>query len=166
MAESRHAESASTLGARVYNIRDFGAKGDGATLDTAALQAAIDSCNRDGGGTVLVPAGTFLIGTTEIKSNVTLHLAASATLLGSGKGKDYHAVDAIPLRGDTTLEDGNWALLYAVKAKKVTIEGPGTIDGQGHLFHSDVRGTPPLSGIGGSRRPYHILCYQCEDLRV
>lgn len=166
LAESRHAESANTLGARVYNIRDYGAKGDGATLDTAALQAAIDACNRDGGGTVLVPAGIFLIGTTEIKSNVTLHLAASATLLGSGNGKDYHAVEAIPLHGDTTLVDGNWALLYAVKATKVTIEGPGIIDGQGHFFHSAVRGTPPPSGIGGSRRPYHILCYQCEDLRI
>src|SRR3990170_3691595 len=62
------------LGTRVYNIRDFGAKGDGKTLDTAALQAAIDACTRDGGGTVLVPSGTFVIGTTELKSNVTLHL--------------------------------------------------------------------------------------------
>ncbi|MGC4051307.1 MAG: glycosyl hydrolase family 28-related protein [Paludibaculum sp.] len=46
-----------TLGAKIYNIRDFGAKGDGTTLDTAAVQAAIDACNRDQGGTVLVPAG-------------------------------------------------------------------------------------------------------------
>src|SRR5690242_6329307 len=48
------------LGARIYNVRDFGAKGDGKTLDTAALQAAIDACTGAGGGTVLVPAGTFL----------------------------------------------------------------------------------------------------------
>src|SRR5690349_6645624 len=93
-------------GARVYNIRDFGAKGDGKTLDTAALQAAIDACAHDGGGTVLVPAGTFHIGATELKSNVTLHLAASATLLGSADGKQYHAIDAIPLHGDSTLGDG------------------------------------------------------------
>lgn len=154
------------FGARIYNIRDYGAKGDGVTLDTAALQAAVDACNRDGGGTVLVPAGTFLIGTVELKSYITLHVAASAKLLGSGDGKQYHAVDAIPLRGDTTLEDGNWALLYAINAEKLTIEGPGAIDGQGALFHSAVRGTPPLSGIGGNRRPYHILCYRCEDLTV
>jgi polygalacturonase len=159
-------EDAATLGARVYNIRTYGAKGDGVTLDTAALQAAIDACNRDGGGTVLVPAGTFHIGTVELKSNVTLHLAAAGKLLGSGDGKQYHAVDAIPLRGDTTLEDGNWALLFAVNAYKVTIEGPGTIDGQGAQFHSAVRGTPPPSGLGGNRRPYHILCYRCEDLTV
>jgi len=48
----------------------------------------------------------------------------------------------------------------------VTIEGPGTIDGQGARFHSAVRGTPPPSGLGGNRRPYHILCYRCEDLTV
>src|SRR5580704_6489240 len=154
------------LGARIYNIRDFGAKGDGATLDTAALQAAIDACTAEGGGTVLVPAGTFLIGATELKSNVTLHIAASAKLLGSADGKQYHAVDAIPLSGDTTLVDGNWALLFAVKQTNVTIEGPGTIDGQGFQFHSPVRGTPPPSGLGGNKRPYHILTYQCENLTI
>src|SRR5690349_13532505 len=51
------------LGARTYNIRDYGAKGDGTTLDTVAVQAAIDACNKDQGGTVLVPAGKFVIGT-------------------------------------------------------------------------------------------------------
>ena len=154
------------LGARVYNIRDFGAKGDGHTLDTAALQKAIDTCTDQGGGTVLVPSGTFVIGTVELKSNVTLHIAASGKLLGSGDGKQYHAVDAIPLEGDHTLGDGNWALLFAVNAKNLTIEGPGTIDGQGAQFHSAVRGTPPPSGLGGNRRPYHVLVYHCENFTV
>ncbi len=154
------------LGARVYNIRAYGAKGDKTTVDTAALQAAIDACTADGGGTVLVPAGTFVIGTVELKSNVTLHIAAGGTLLGSADGKQYHAVDAIPLHGDTTLNDGNWALLFAVKAQNVTIEGPGTIDGQGPQFHSAVRGTPPPSGIGGNKRPYHILIHQSENIVV
>ena len=153
-------------GARVYNVRNHGAKGDGTTLDTPALQAAIDACNGDGGGTVLVPEGTFLIGSLELKSNVTLHIAAAGKLLGSAQGKDYHAVDAIPLKGDSTLEDGNWALIYAVNANNVTIEGPGTIDGQGAQFHSPVRGTPPPSGLGGLRRPYHLLFYRCDSLRV
>ena len=112
-ARTKTPVSTADLGARVYNIRDFGAKGDKTTLDTAALQAAIDACTGDGGGTVLIPAGTFVIGTVEIKSNVTLHIVAGGTLLGSGDGKQYHAVDAIPLHGDTTLNDGNWALLFA-----------------------------------------------------
>jgi polygalacturonase len=153
-------------GARVYNIRKYGAKGDGIALDTAALQAAIDACHQDGGGTVLVPAGTFQIGAVELKSNVTLHIAASGKLLGTADGKQYHAVDAIPLSGDSTLIDGNWALLFAVNATNVTIEGAGTIDGQGAKFHSAVRGTPPPSGLGGNKRPYHLLFYNCDRLTV
>ncbi len=154
------------LGTRVYNVRSYGAKGDGVTLDTAAIQAAIDACHSDGGGTVLIPAGTFPIGTVELRSNVTLHIAAAGKVFGSGDGKQYHAVDAIPLTGDSTLEDGNYALLFAINAKNITVEGPGTIDGQGAQFHSAVRGTPPPSGLGGLRRPYQILAYRCEDLTV
>jgi len=155
-----------SAGARVYNVRDHGAKGDGVTVDTAAVQAAIDACHRDGGGTVLVPAGVFHIGTVELKSNVTLHLSAAGTLLGSADGKQYHAVDAIPLRGDSTLGDGNWALIFAVDARNIAIEGPGLIDGQGLQFHSPTRGVPPPSGLGGNSRPYHLLFHRCERVRV
>src|SRR5437667_1140070 len=154
------------LGVRNYNIRDFGAKGDGATLDTAAVQAAIDACNKDQGGTVLVPAGVFLIGTIEMKSNVTLHIAAAGKLLGSADGKQYRAADAIPLSGDSTLGDGNVGLIFAVKAENVTIEGPGMIDGQGAQFRSPTRGVPPPSGRGGNNRPYHLLFHQCKNLTV
>jgi Glycosyl hydrolases family 28 len=154
------------LGARIYNIRDFGAKGDGTTLDTAAVQAAIDACNRDQGGTVLVPAGVFVIGTAEMKSNVTLHIAAQGKLLGSGDGKQYHAAEAIPLSGDSTLGDGNVGLIFAVNAENITIEGPGTIDGQGAQFRSPERGVPPPSGRGGAQRPYHLLFHRCKNLTV
>jgi Glycosyl hydrolases family 28 len=164
--QDAHTSTGSTAGARTYNIRDFGAKGDGKTLDTAALQAAIDACNKDQGGTVLVPAGVFVIGTVELKSNVTLHIAAQGKLLGSADGKQYHAVDAIPLHGDTTLRDGNVGLIFAVNAENITIEGPGTIDGQGAQFRSPRRGVPPPSGRGGSHRPYHLLFYRCRSLRV
>jgi hypothetical protein len=156
----------SALGVRTYNIRDFGAKGDGKTLDTAPVQAAIDACNRDQGGTVLVPAGVFVIGTVELKSNVNLHIAAQGELLGSADGKQYIAADAIPLTGDATLRDGNVGLLFAVNAENVTVEGPGTIDGQGAQFRSPSRGVPPPSGRGGSQRPYHLLFYRCKNLRV
>lgn len=155
-----------TLGTRVYNIRDFGAVGDGKTLDTAAVQAAIDACSRDQGGTVLVPAGVFVIGTIELKSNVTLRIAAKGTVLGSADGKQYHAAAAIPLEGDTTLRDGNVGLIFAVNAENITVEGPGTIDGQGAQFRSPRRGVPPPSGRGGSHRPYHLLFYRCTNLRV
>lgn len=153
-------------GARVYNVCAYGAKGDGRTLDTSTIQEAIDACHNDGGGTVLIPAGRFLVGSLEIRSEVTLHIAAGGILLGSANGNDYHAADAVPLSGDSTLEDGNWALLYAVHARNVTVEGPGAIDGQGIRFHALDRSTPPPAGLEGTQRPYHLLFYQCENLRV
>lgn len=158
--------SSGSPGAQIYDIRDFGAKGDGVTLDTKALQSAIDACSKDQGGTVLVPAGTFVIGTTELKSNVTLHIAAQGILLGSVHGPDYFAADAIPLHGDSTLEDGNTGLLFAVNAENVTVEGPGMIDGRGSQFHGPKRGDPSPAGISGSHRPYHLMFYQCKHLRI
>ncbi|HTB15612.1 MAG TPA: glycosyl hydrolase family 28 protein [Bryobacteraceae bacterium] len=149
-----------------FNILAFGAKGDGKTVDTAAVQAAIDACHRKSGGTVLVPPGVFVIGTLELKSNVTLHVSAQGKLLGSADGTQYHAASEIPLRGDSTLEDGNVGLIFAVNAENVTIEGPGTIDGQGAQFRSPSRGVPPPSGRGGAERPYHLLFHRCRNLRV
>ena len=66
-----------------FDVRDLGATGDGRTLDTAALQGAIDACHRAGGGTVRVPAGTYLTKPLELRSFVTLHLEAGSTILGS-----------------------------------------------------------------------------------
>lgn len=155
-----------SIGARLYDVRDFGAKGDGKALDTAAVQSAIDACHQDQGGTVLVPAGVFVIGTVEMKSNVTLHIAAQGRLLGVADGKQYHAADTIPLHGDSTLEDGNVGLIFAVNAENITIEGPGNIDGQGDQFRRVKGGPPPPAGISGAQRPYHLLFYRCKNLTV
>ena len=128
-------------GYRTHNVLDYGAKGDGQTLDTAAVQAAIDACHGDRGGVVLVPAGDFLVGTLQLKSYVTLHLSPSGRLLGSGKSADYTAGKGVPPG------NGNVVLLYAVDAEKVTIEGGGTIDGQGQLFYT---GKGDNTGPGGN----------------
>ncbi|HTX22031.1 MAG TPA: glycosyl hydrolase family 28 protein [Candidatus Aquilonibacter sp.] len=168
MADDQPAAAAdeNLLGAKTYNIRDFGAVGDGKTVNTAAMQAAIDACSKDSGGTVLVPAGIFVIGTVELKSNITLHISAGGTLLGSGHGTDYHPASEIPLSGDSTLGDGNTGLIYAVNAVNITVEGPGTIDGNGALFRNPARGVPPPAGISGSHRPYHLMFYRCTNLRI
>jgi hypothetical protein len=165
-ADGQATKSSPPAGAKVYDITAYGAVGDGRTLNTKAVQAAVDACHADGGGTVLVPAGAFRIGTVELRSFVTLHISAAGTLLGSAAGVDYHAVKAIPLTGDSTLNDGNWALLFAVGQKNIVVEGPGKIDGQGAQFHSEVRGKKPPSELSGNDRPYHILMYQCEDVRL
>lgn len=153
-------------GTRIYNVRDFGAKGDGKTLDTEALQKAIDACNKDEGGIVIIPAGVFVIGTVQMKSNVTLHIAAKGVLLGTDDGKQYYADDNIPLSGDTTLRDGNVGLIFAIKAENFSIEGAGTIDGNGARFRSPAKGLPSPAGITGSHRPYHLLFYQCKNIAV
>ena len=73
----------------VFNVADFGAVGDGAANNRQAINAAIDACTAAGGGTVLVPAGEWLTGAIQLKSNVNLHLAEGATLRFSVDPKDY-----------------------------------------------------------------------------
>jgi polygalacturonase len=149
------------LGANSYNVRDFGAKGDGKTLDTTAVQAAINACARDNGGTVLIPAGDFLCGTIELKSNITLYLSAKGRLLGSPKREDYSAGKGVPPG------NGNIVFLFAVNAENISIEGKGTIDGNGAAFFNgrgDNTG-PGQRGIGGNfDRPHLLIFYQCTNL--
>jgi hypothetical protein len=162
-AQSQSAALATDLGARIYNVRTFGAKGDGTTLDTAAVQAAIDTCARDRGGMVLIPAGDFVVGTVELKSNVTLHLTAAGKLLGSDKPGDYSAGKGVPPG------NANVVLLYAVDAENITIEGPGAIDGHGDKFYT---GKGDNTGPGGNRaegyfnRPHLAIFYRCRQLTL
>ena len=156
-------DPAPASGVRTFNVRDYGAKGDGQTLDTAAVQAAIDACERDRGGVVLIPAGDFLVGTVQLKSNVTLHVAASGRLLGSGKPADFSAGKGVPPG------NGNVVMLYAVNADNVTVEGPGTIDGQGQLFYTgkgDNTGPGGNSAEGYRERPHLAIFYRCRNLQV
>jgi len=153
-------------GARTYNVRDFEPGAMGPRSTPRRCKRATDTCPSDRGGTVLVSSGTYVIGTNELKSNVTLHLAASATLLGSAKGNQYHAADAIPLTGNSMLNDGNVALIFAVSGENTALRGPGRIDGQGAQFRSPLRGVQTPSGRGGSQRPYHLLFYRCKNLFV
>ena len=149
------------LGARIYNLREFGAKGDGVALDTAAVQAAIDACNVDKGGTVLVPAGDFVIGTIELKSNVTLHLAAQGRLLGSPNIEHYKAGNGIPPG------NGNIVMISAANAENITIQGPGTIDGNGAKFFTgkgDMTGPGQNSSQGYFARPHLLIFHRCTNL--
>ena len=124
------------------NICDFGALGDGKTLNTAAIQAAIDACTAAGGGRVVVPAGKYLSGTLCLKSNVELHLESGAELIASLDPADMP--DMLGSFEDDNRDTG-WeggCFLLARHAENITISGPGRIDGRGRevFFEDDVDG--------------------------
>ena len=116
-----------TRAARVCDPVAFGAKADGLTKDTAAIQAAIDACSTDDGGVVVLSRGTFLSGTIRLHSRQTLRIEAGATLLGSRDDGDYPTLR--PPTVNTELNNCRRALVYAERADHVRIEGGGTIDG-------------------------------------
>ncbi len=102
-----------------YNILNFGALPDGKTLNTSAIQAAVDAAHKNGGGRVIIPAGRFLSGALQMKSDVELHVEKDGFLLGSTDPSHY-----FKLR--------RWkALLLADKEQNIAITGKGVIDGQG-----------------------------------
>ncbi|QDV25810.1 glycoside hydrolase family 28 protein [Aureliella helgolandensis] len=118
-------DNASTS-AKVFNIKSFGAVGDGVAMETQAIQDSIDACHDAGGGVVRVPAGHFQFGTIVLKSNVTLSLDHGASLLGSADKDDYTTEGL-----DDPREGGPHCLIYAHGATNVAIEGLGIIDARG-----------------------------------
>jgi len=143
------------------NVHEFGAKGDGVTKDTAAIQKAIDACtSKGGGGTVKISGGTFITGPLVLKSNLTLFVDKGATLLGSPDREDYgHTTFA---RHDTVMP-----LLGATNAENITITGGGTIDGNGHIWWEYVRGVKDSGVLGTDHpRPMGIVFDHSKHIRV
>jgi hypothetical protein len=116
--------------ARTVTVSDHGAVGDGTTLNTHALQQAIDACHASGGGKVVFSAGNYITGTLFLKSNVILHLEAGATLAGSTNFKDYAPNVFRNQYADRNKKEG--CLIFAENAANIGIEGKGKIDGRGH----------------------------------
>ena len=128
---SSEAPPAPRPAARVCDPFAFGAKADGLTKDTVAIQAAIDACSADEGGTVVLRRGTFLSGSIRLRSHETLRIEAGATLLGSRDDADYPTLR--PPTINTELNNCRRALVYAERADHVRIEGAGTIDGNADI---------------------------------
>lgn len=137
-----HAESATlSAGAGWFNVRDFGAMGAGKELETDAIQKAIDAAARGGGGTVLLPAGTYLSAPLFLKSHVTLRLESGATLRGSRNMDDYPAIEG---RWGGTMTTLRAALITAVDQENIAVVGRGTIDGQGEVWWKMIRNRKAL----------------------
>lgn len=136
---------------RNFNVQTFGAIADGKTLDTEAIQSAIDAAHQAGGGAVLFPAGVYLSGSLHLKSHVELRFETNATLLGSSSFTDY--------------EKGRWyALLLADRQTDIRISGEGIIDGQGlHLARDVMR--QAVAGKFGAESP-ELQKSQEHDLQL
>ncbi len=117
-----------------FSVCEYGAKGDGVTLDTKAIDEATSACTTAGGGTVLVPPGVYLTGPIHLAHNVALHLEAGAMLKASPKLDDY---DVESGRGSGESERAG--LLTARNANNVTITGQGVIEGNGSAFVDPVK---------------------------
>ena len=128
--------------APVCDVRSFGAKGDGVTLDTAAVDQAVAACVKQGGGTVYFGPGRYVIGTVQLYSHIRLELESGAALVGSHEIEDYLASPpfgfarhyGVDITGEGTL----LGMLIAKDAQDVSIEGRGEIDGQGDSFMSST----------------------------
>jgi polygalacturonase len=129
------AEAADTY----FNVRTYGAVGDGHHLDSPAVNAAIDATAAAGGGTVLFPAGTYLCGSIHLKSNIHLLLDAGATILGAPQ--ELNAYDETEPWSNNPYQDGGHcyfhnSLIWGENLTNVSITGQGEINGGG-LVRSD-----------------------------
>jgi len=109
-----------------FNVRDFGAVGDGTNKDTVAFQKALDACAVSGGGEVLVPAGKYLIGSVQIGTRTILRLEADSIISGSPDTNDYPMMD---IRWEGRWQPGRRALIYSANVDHTGIVGPGRIEG-------------------------------------
>lgn len=117
-----------------YNIRNYGAIGDGKNLDSPSINKAIEEASKAGGGTVFVPAGTYLSGSIRLKSNINLHLDAGATILGAPQ--EMNAYDETEPSNAGPYQDGahtyfHNSLIWGEHLTNVFITGHGTINGGG-----------------------------------
>ena len=145
-----------TIPTTVFNITNYGAVGDGKTLNTVAIQKAIDACAAAGGGTVLVPAGKFIFGPIILTSSLNLHLDKGAMLLISDDLKNY------PIKSKRYQD-----CITAANAHDIEISGQGVIDGQGEAWwqafaaNQKMTHRPYMAKLSGCTRVYvHDVTFQ------
>ncbi len=144
----------------IYNVLHYGAKGDGKTLDTKAIQAAIERCHKEGGGKVYFEKGCFSSGTLYMKSNVTLFIEKGAILRASNDLEDFPIIPSeyYSYKGPKVT---NKMLIYGEDVENISICGKGTIDGNGDHWLEGPYGSPSFS-----LRPRIIHFRNCQNVHV
>lgn len=140
--------------AQIFDITGYGAVGDGSTMNTVAIQAAIDACNNSGGGTVRVPPGNFLTATLFLKDNVTISIDSGATVTGSPNISDYP--DITPGILSYTDHYTQRSVFYAEGKHNIAVIGKGTFQGNGISISF-------LSNSGN--RPYGFRFISCTNVK-
>jgi len=157
-----HSASADLV--NVFDVRDYGAKGDGHTLDTSAIQNALDDCGNAGGGVVQLSSGTYVSSPLEIHSKTTLLLEKGATLLATTNQSEFLKVP------------GNWQdarsgsdfvhFLTGKDLEDVTITGQGTIDGNGKVWWDAAEEARRKVSGYTLPRPNLIVITRCKNLEI
>jgi len=135
-----------------FSVKDFGAAGDGKTSDTAAIQKALDSAARAGGGEVRLPEGRYISGSLVLKSHTTLRLETNAVLLSSADPNDYPIIRA---RWEGIETNCHRALISADHAEDIAVTGSGTVEVSG-----------AVGRLRGPRGPTVIEAIECGNVRV
>jgi DNA sulfur modification protein DndE len=141
----------------LFNVRDYGAKGDGKTLDTAAIQKALEDCSKAGGGTVLLSAGTYLSKPIFLRSNLILQVGDGATLKATDNPADFDAPKE---------EKGVVAFINGRNLTNICIDGKGTIDGSGEPWWPPVKEAKKAGQPEPRRRPRMIVLSKCKDVLI
>ena len=148
--------------AKDYNASLFGIKSNGTTLNTTAIQKAIDYIHENGGGRLVFYVGRYLTGSIELKSNVTIQLNEGAVLLGSTNPYDYRKID------DTWL-----GLILANGAENIGVVGRGVVDGQGretaYNYADQIQKgiiNDNLNYDRAANRPTLIYLRECKNVEI
>ncbi|MGA2270695.1 MAG: glycosyl hydrolase family 28 protein [Bryobacteraceae bacterium] len=147
---------------RTCNVRQYGAVGNGKTLDSPSINKAIEECQKNGGGTVEFPAGTYLSGSVRLRSNVNLHLSKGATILGAPNNIDaYDHAEPNPNEAwqDFGYNHVRTSLIWGDGIDNVSLSGPGVIDGS-----SLARGLKASDPAGGADKAIGLR--SCRNIRL
>jgi polygalacturonase len=140
-------------------VRELGAVGDGQTDCTGALQRAIDACAAAGGGTIAIPAGSYVTGTLWLASNLTIHLEAGATLLGS-LDRTAYPLWVSDWEGPAVAR-AHAPLIAGSGLSNIALTGRGTIDGRGQMWWDLF-----AQGALTHRRPNLVQFVDCKDVLI
>ena len=162
----------------VYNIKDFGAVGDGKTLNTASIQDAVDYCAKAGGGMVYVPPGEFVTGPIFLRSNINFHISEGATLLGDTNKSRYPGIQG---RWEGIERKTYASILTGHNLENISITGRGTIDARGRVWWDAFMKTRRIREKHGIKerepdnppeaplkwpRPRVINLFNCKDVLI